>query len=230
MRTQRQQALRRCPRASATALASLFILFGQVSQLPLPLLLEEAFFWEVVVAAEGQTPQGCLQVPAARGSWGTRGAPVWVFQPADIDDIVGFKWSFLKAVRVRFSDFIFCKAQLVDSYKKAAANESNLKSPKYKNLKWVLRRGSVRTHRLDSPWYCRSCCPGWSHFLSRYHIWSCSVACPPCWSDLRWSMMSGWSLGCWGGRGLAMNADASGSGFSLSGTLALVVVWRNTVT
>lgn len=65
--------------------------------------------------------------------------------------LLGINEVFLKAVCVRFSDVIFCKAQSVDSYKKVAANESNLKSPKYKNLKWVLRFGSVRTHRLDSP-------------------------------------------------------------------------------
>lgn len=88
--------------------------------------------------------------------------------------------------------------------------------------------GGLRTHYLECPGYCESCCRGWSHPPSRCRIWSCSVASPPCWSALRWNTMSDWILGCWGGRGQARTAAAaSGSGFSLSGTLALVAAWRS---
>lgn len=78
MRAQREEALGGRRRAAAILPALLLVLFGEVSQLPLPLLLEKAFLREVVVAAEGQTPQGRLQVPAAGGPGSPGGPPVGV--------------------------------------------------------------------------------------------------------------------------------------------------------
>lgn len=75
MRAQREEALGGRRRAAAALPALLLVLFGEVSQLSLPLLLEEAFLREVVVAAEGQASQGRLQVPAAGGP-GSPGGPL----------------------------------------------------------------------------------------------------------------------------------------------------------
>lgn len=90
MRAQWQEALGGRHWPSAALLTSLFLLFGQVSQLPLPLLLKKAFLWEVVVTAEGQAAQGGLQVPAAWGTWGAGGPFVRVFWPEAGEN----SWSF----------------------------------------------------------------------------------------------------------------------------------------
>lgn len=94
------------------------------------------------------------------------------------------------------------------------------------NSMWGNKR-SIPTRHLDFPEYCWSCCPGWCHFPPHSHKWSWSAAFPHGWSDPKWGTMSDWTPGCWEGTERATNAaDASGSGFSLSGKLSLVGAWN----
>lgn len=90
MRVQRQQAFRGGPGAPfAAAPASLLVvvvlplLLGQVGQLALPLLLEEAPLGDVVFAAQGEAAEGGLQVPAPGGPGGPDGPSVGVVRPVD---------------------------------------------------------------------------------------------------------------------------------------------------
>ena len=82
VRVQRQQALRGGPGVSAAAVLLLpvlpLLLLGQVGQLALPLLLEEAPLGDVVVAAQREATEGRLQVPPPRGPRGADGTPVGV--------------------------------------------------------------------------------------------------------------------------------------------------------